>query len=330
MRFLKLGFIFCIGGFLTINSSEKLQKLLPVDIESQPVKITSVKEKFGELTKLSEITGCCEEKRDHWLLSLDGGGIRGFNHLRALANLESLTRKSIVDLFDGFTGASAGGIIASLLALRDPLNLKRPKYSPKNLLDILNKRKSEVFVSGCCSCFGIFAPHYKSESIENLLVDLLGKSTFKDFLLPVVIPATKLGSYSVELFSTNDKDNYLIKDVVMATLSEPTYFKPYSVRAIGGTIANFYTGGGVTMDNPVIAGIALLHSHYGVPSSKVNILSFGTGQSSDDTVNNAVLKGGDLSWISEIGKMLVNTQLSTTENTTRFYCGDRYHRFDLY
>ena len=54
--------------------------------------------------------------RPGWrILFLDGGGIRGLAQIEMLMEMERMTGKKIVDLFDWFVGTSTGGIIALAL-----------------------------------------------------------------------------------------------------------------------------------------------------------------------------------------------------------------------
>ena len=46
------------------------------------------------------------------ILFLDGGGIRGLAEIEMLMEMERMTGKRIVDMFDWFVGTSTGGIIA--------------------------------------------------------------------------------------------------------------------------------------------------------------------------------------------------------------------------
>ncbi|MGH6677359.1 MAG: patatin-like phospholipase family protein, partial [Bradyrhizobium sp.] len=51
------------------------------------------------------------------ILSLDGGGAKGFYTLGALKEIEGLTGRTLCDSFDLVFGTSTGAIIAALVAL---------------------------------------------------------------------------------------------------------------------------------------------------------------------------------------------------------------------
>ena len=90
--------------------------------------------------------------------------------LLSLAKLENITGKSVIDLFDGISGTSAGGIIACLLTLPDPNNPLRPKYSAQNLLDIIFPRRVEMFAKS--KQFTIHSPEQSSG--ESVKLDIFG------------------------------------------------------------------------------------------------------------------------------------------------------------
>ena len=58
------------------------------------------------------------------ILFLDGGGIRGLAQIEMLMEMERITGKKIVDLFDWFVGTSTGGIIAlALVYCKSPIGV---------------------------------------------------------------------------------------------------------------------------------------------------------------------------------------------------------------
>src|ERR1700722_8399402 len=67
---------------------------------------------------MSEATGIAEGGRPCRILSLDGGGAKGFYTLGVLAQVEAMLKgKLLCDHFDLIFGTSTGAIIAALLSL---------------------------------------------------------------------------------------------------------------------------------------------------------------------------------------------------------------------
>ena len=140
------------------------------EITQDPSKLL-VKQSSSEVSSDSFIIE--KKSQPRWLLSFDGGGIRGLMQLNILAEIERLTNKSFIELFDAVAGTSIGGMIACLLTMPDPLNPKKPKYTAQNLLDIFVERKNEIFQSKWQSMGGLFSTRYKTTPLKKLLQELL-------------------------------------------------------------------------------------------------------------------------------------------------------------
>lgn len=58
-----------------------------------------------------------------YILSVDGGGIRGIIPAIILAEIEQRTRKTIAEIFDLMAGTSTGGIVVAGLCKKINLNI---------------------------------------------------------------------------------------------------------------------------------------------------------------------------------------------------------------
>lgn len=272
----------------------------------------------------------CHPPVQRWLLSLDGGGVRGLMQLHALAELERRTGKTIPEMFDGIAGTSIGGIIACLLTLPDPKYPTRPKYSARDLLTIFQENLGNLFVSKWQSFGGLFRTRYKTSSIKSVLDKLLKDNTFKDRLLPVVLVTHDLNLNEERLISTTDEEDFLTKHVAMATGAAPTYFKPQHVFPINISNSRGYvlSDGGTCMNNPTLPGLALMRAHYGVEANAVKVLSLGTGIKSTTCMKDGLFRGGILKWGKAIADTCIAGQSSAANHLTRAYCGDYYYRFN--
>ena len=67
-----------------------------------------------------------------YILSVDGGGIRGIIPAIILAEIESRTKKLISQIFDLMAGTSTGGIIVARLCKSNKL-----QYSANDLVELL-------------------------------------------------------------------------------------------------------------------------------------------------------------------------------------------------
>lgn len=264
-----------------------------------------------------------------WLLSLNGGGIRGIMQLKMLAEIEKLTQKSIIELFDGISGTSIGGIIACVLTMPDPENREKPKYSPQNLLDFFTANKDRFFVSKWQSMGGLFRTHYKTTSLKNMLLELLGDNLFSQRLLPVKLTCADLQLQQARFFRSTGPEEFYTRELAMATAAAPTYFKPQLVFPLNVSSHSGYllSDGGIFMNNPVLAGKRLMTRVYGVNPSEIRILSLGTGTIGNITRAESLKRGGILSWAPAIANLCISASSSADHYDVNFTSGCNYHYF---
>lgn len=161
------------------------------------------------------------------ILSIDGGGIRGFIPALLLTKIEQQTQKKIYELFDFFAGTSTGGIISLLLNRPDPVPASKivEIYSDDGANRIFKKN---AFTSLNYLSKG---EKYNRKGIESVLAENFQEYCLKDILKPVLIPSYEMESRNAVFFANYDdryKDIYL-KDIARATSAAPTYFEPYKI-----------------------------------------------------------------------------------------------------
>ena len=108
------------------------------------------------------------------ILSLDGGGAKGFYTLGVLKEIESMLHCPLHKRFDLVFGTSTGAIIASLIALGysvDEIHALYKKYVPS----IMEQRSA----------------HARSVALSKLAHEVFGDKTFEDVKTGVGIVATK-------------------------------------------------------------------------------------------------------------------------------------------
>lgn len=268
-------------------------------------------------------------KEEYWLLSLDGGGERGILHLETLAKLEEITGQRVVDMFDGIAGTSIGGIIAILLTVPDPLNPSQPKYRPRQLLDIFFEKRYQMFQPKWFSFGGLLRTRYKTRGMKDFLFDMVGGNTLKNRWLPTVLVTHDLSTFGIRTFSSIDEDDYLAKDIAMASAAAPTYYRPQQVFPLDkpDSSGHFVSDGGTCMTSPTHAGIAMLKKHYKIEQKQIHVLALGTGISNTPIANNHLQRGNGLSWASVLTDLLIYGQQHTDINIASLHLGKRYHRF---
>jgi patatin-like phospholipase/acyl hydrolase len=118
---------------------------------------------------INSSTGVCR------VLSLDGGGAKGFYTLGALKEIEAMAGRPLFECFDLIFGTSTGSIIGALLALGYPVDQIHQLY--KEYVPTIMRRLTS---------------RGKSEALAHLAKEVFGDSTFKDVKTGVGIVATRL------------------------------------------------------------------------------------------------------------------------------------------
>lgn len=177
------------------------------------------------------------------VLSLNGGGSKGYMSVYILAKLEEAlgNKYKTCELFDLIAGVSTGSILGALLAkghtARETMELYR-QFIPK----IFSNKRG--FVTS------LFRAKYKRDALLEIAKQYL------DFDLKTA--RTRYMAYAVSIgpgeitpkFWKSWKDSIKAYDVVLASSAAPTYFDPY---VIDGTC---YVDGGMAANNPSTCAIA--------------------------------------------------------------------------
>lgn len=108
------------------------------------------------------------------ILSLDGGGAKGFYTLGVLKEIEGLTNRPLCEGFDLVFGTSTGSIIAALIALGYRVDEIHTFY--KKHLPTVMKQKS---------------PEKKSAALADLASTVFGNAKFDDVKMGVGIVTTR-------------------------------------------------------------------------------------------------------------------------------------------
>ncbi len=208
------------------------------------------------------------------IISIDGGGMRGIFTIQLLKRLEELAGGPIYEWADMIAGTSTGAIIGGLICA---------KKSASEIEELYVKLVSRVFTSR-----GIFAsrflnpPAFDKRNYRKLLKDIIGDGTLKDFNLSsgldMMFTSKDLAAgeeafftcFSFENEVTGTYQNVLLRAVMEATMSAPTYFAPFE---------RFVDGGTTTFNNPVGAAVmeALVYNgRKKYKKEKLTVFSFGT------------------------------------------------------
>jgi patatin-like phospholipase/acyl hydrolase len=286
------------------------------------------------------------------ILSLDGGGVRGIMSAQILLRIENILKTEfgseikIGDYFDIVAGTSTGGIITSIILLKNDKN--ELIYSAKDVVDLYynnnNKIFKKTFLHKIKTFFGFFGSQFKEDGIENVL-----QTYFKDIQLKELKKPSLICSYDTNnrkcvifkqhLAEIDDAHNFYLKDVVRATTAAPLYFKPAKIKSITGDEYSLIDGG-IYANNPAMCALVEVNKIFEKENGRkynirdIKILSLGTGEYNKRYVWDKIKKWGLVNWIIPFIDM---TSSSTNEVTdyqlSKLYeynnCPENYLRIDV-
>jgi len=226
------------------------------------------------------------------VLSLDGGGAKGFYTLGVLKQIEALAGRPLCECFDLIFGTSTGGIIAALLALGYRVNDIHTLYK-EHVPAIMRERKARG----------------KSAALAHLAKTVFGDRTFADVKTGVGIVATRWDFEKPMIFKGSVTQAHgrhatfvpgfgcTIAAAVRASCSAYPFFEKAIVKTSAGDEITLIDGG-YCANNPTLyaiadAVIALKKAH-----ADLRVISIGVGVYPEPT-----------RWRSWLAKRFLSVQL---------------------
>ena len=213
---------------------------------------------------------------DRIILSLDGGGIRGILTLQLLKKMEEIAGMPCYMFCDMVAGTSTGAIIAGLMVGGNSAEQIEKMYV-SFVTRVFTKRS---IISDCV----IDPPHYDKAQYRNDLKQELQDRTLQQACsssgLDLLISAKDM-TVNQETFFTcfnhpeGCKGTYkdaLLRIVMEATMSAPTYFK---------ALGRYLDGGTTVYNNPSVAAYMEATEYDGkekYDADKITVFSLGTGR----------------------------------------------------
>lgn len=205
------------------------------------------------------------------VLSLDGGGAKGFYTLGILSELEALVRRPLHEHFQLIFGTSTGAIIAGLLALGKSVAEVQSLYQQHVVSVMRPKNEAD-----------------KSAALERLAVEVFGSATFRDVKTGVGIVATRWATERPMIFKGSVEQAHgriatfepgfgcTVADAVVASCSAFPFFLKKVVTTSGGDSVELIDGG-YCANNPTLYAIADATVALKYPHADVRVLSLGVG-----------------------------------------------------
>jgi len=252
-------------------------------------------------------------KKQKFILSLDGGGVRAIAEVVFLKQLEIASGKKIFDLFDFFIGTSAGGINALHLAGRGSDCFELEEFWSK---DNLAKTMSKSFWDN--ASFLQTKPKYDGKGKRNVLLEYFQDQSLGEAKKSVAVLAYDVESRKPRLLSSYDSPGIKMVSAASATSAAPIY---YSTQEIDD--GTWLIDGGIVANNPSLLGYSEAKKLF--PDHEIKVLSIGTGINRRKINGKNSVKWGALNWLNHdiLGIML---ESSMFDEIASDLIGDNYLR----
>ncbi len=228
------------------------------------------------------------------LLTLDGGGAKGFYTLGVLKEIEAMVGCPLHEKFDLVFGTSTGAIIASLIALG---------HSVDSILELYRKHVPTVMSQKTAPA--------RSMALKKLASEVFGDATFKDVKTGIGIVTAKWLTERPMIFKGRVAQAHgrvgtfvpgfgvSIADAVKASCSAYPFFERTIVRTSMGEDIELIDGG-YCANNPTLYAIADAVQALRRDRKDIRLVSVGVGTYPDP-------KPGLRMWLAK--KYLVSVQL---------------------
>ncbi len=205
------------------------------------------------------------------ILTLDGGGAKGFYTLGVLEEIEAILGIPIYQRFDLIFGTSTGSIIAALLSMGKSVGEIKDFYE-KNVPKILSP----------------WLPHSKSKKLKAVADEVFQNTKFEDVKTGLGIVAVNWDFEKPIIFKNNlDRVHGLhstfvpgfgcsISEAVQASCSAYPIFNMKTLTGANGRTLKLVDGG-FCANNPTMYAIADAIQGIGVAKANLRVISIGVG-----------------------------------------------------
>ena len=282
------------------------------------------------------------------ILSLDGGGVRGYLSILILENIENHlnekegNEKPLGERFDLIAGTSTGAIIGGLLAIGKSARDIRKMYE-NDIPVIFGKRMRRRFPLNIFP-FSLIFSKYKTNELSKKANSYFEDLTFKDVKTDLIVTSVDISSMTPRFHKSDfaEKNKWRVNEklasAIIASSSAPSYF-PIARHL---KYSDYLIDGGIVANNPSL--IALIDALQFERKSKrnqekpnsisdVTLLSLGTGEIGTLPYNLKSLENTSLDWLIEpqisimppsfetskpLIDILMETQSKLTEDNVKF------------
>lgn len=259
-----------------------------------------------------------------YILSVDGGGIRGIIPAIILAEIEHRIRKPISQIFDLMAGTSTGGIVVAGLCKKN--NKGKPQYSASDLVELYKEYGSYIFKSSFLrkAITWLNGAEYSHKNIEHVLDKYFGDTILADISNKLLLTSYDIHNNSPFFFKNWKEDRNFIKltDALRATTAAPTYFSPKYLKINDTEMV--LVDGGVFANNP--AACAYANSKKLFPDDDIVLLSIGTGRLSNPIKYISSKRFGKIAWVKPLLNVMFGSSLDVVNYQLKNIIDDQYLR----
>jgi uncharacterized protein len=212
-----------------------------------------------------------EQEKLFRVLTLDGGGAKGFYTLGALREIEGMVGSTLDKRFDLIFGTSTGAIIAALLALGRTIDDIHDLYKSQVVTVMAEKSRAA-----------------KTAALAKLAVEVFGDVKFDAVTTGVGIVTTKWLNERPMIFKGTIAQAHgrtgtfvpgfgcTIADAVQASCSAYPFFEKKTVKT---TLGDFeLIDGGFCANNPALYALADATIPLKIPRKTIRVVSVGVGE----------------------------------------------------
>ena len=200
-----------------------------------------------------------------YVLSCDGGGIRGAATATFLEKLESEMGVNLVDQFDLFAGTSTGAIIVAGIGGKG--------WTAQRVAELYNyDNANKIFDKSIWDkLLGVVQtePKYDGKGKRRLLRSKLRDTKLGDSKKPTLMTAYDVENRRSRVLKWNKHADVTLADAADASSAAPLYFPTVKVGRL------WLIDGGVVANNPAMCALAEARKQF--PGDEVKLLSVGTG-----------------------------------------------------
>ncbi|MBG0511087.1 patatin-like phospholipase family protein [Agrobacterium sp. MOPV5] len=212
-----------------------------------------------------------ERTKPYRILSLDGGGAKGFYSLGVLEEIEGMIGCRLHERFDLIFGTSTGSIIGSMIALGMSISEIHDLYK-KFVPDVMSLKK----------------PSEKSAKLAELAREIFKDAMFDDVKTAVGVVTTKWVIERPMIFKGSIEQAHgrkgtfkpgfgvKIGDAVRASCSAFPFFEPTTVTTAAGDEVKLVDGG-YCANNPTLYAIADASRALNLAHKDLRVISIGVG-----------------------------------------------------